>query len=163
MGRDEHVGNDVHIIPSVLDRLLDFEPGVKHEPHTSHAESLRQYKQAVWRDLEWLLNTRRVVERIPPAHKELQRSLAAYGLPAFSAAELDSSAEGVRRAIETAIRTFEPRLSDMAVVLVAARADERALVFRIEARLRVEPVAEPVMFSATISLDDGACAVQSDD
>jgi type VI secretion system protein ImpF len=163
MGRDEHVGDDVHIIPSVLDRLLDYEPGVRCDPDESDAESVRQYKQSLRRDLDWLLNTRRVIERIPPAHKELRYSLAAYGLPDFSAADLDHSAEGARRAIEAAIRVFEPRLSNVAVVLAAARDIERALVFRVEARLRVEPSAEPITFHATISLDNGACVVEGDD
>lgn len=163
MKREEHVGNDVHITPSVLDRLLDFEPGAKHEPHAAHAESVRQYKRALWRDLEWLLNTRRAIKRVPPAHKELQNSVAAYGLPDFSAADIDSSAEGVRRAVEAAIRAFEPRLSDVSVVLAGARADAHALVFRVEARLRIEPAAGPVACNATISLDSGACAVQDED
>ena len=157
MGRDTHVKKDVHITPSVLDRLLEFNPGV---PDDLHTEDLRQYAKSINRDLEWLLNTRRAVERLPPEHKELNRSLAAYGLPDFSDEEINNSAEGVRRAIEATIRTFEPRLSEVSVALVAKGAGERerALIFRVEAHLRVEPVT----FSTTISLDQGAYTVQSD-
>lgn len=158
MGQDAHVSKDVHITPSVLDRLLEFNPGVVNESHT---EDLQQYKQSVRRDLEWLLNTRRVVERLPPEHKELNRSLAAYGLPDFSDEEVNHSPEGVCRAIELSIRTFEPRLREVSVALVAKGAGERerALIFSVEAQLRVEPV----VFRTTITLDSGAYTVGEDD
>ena len=51
--------NEVRITPSVFDRLLDFEPQLTSEAPKSRAKSLRELKQSVRRDIEWLLNTRR--------------------------------------------------------------------------------------------------------
>jgi predicted component of type VI protein secretion system len=41
---------------SVLDRLLDDEPGVTHEPVPTRSQSLRMLKSSLRRDIEWLLN-----------------------------------------------------------------------------------------------------------
>ena len=46
------------LVPSVLDRLLDDNPGAKSEPPQSRHQVLRDLKQSVRRDLENLLNTR---------------------------------------------------------------------------------------------------------
>ena len=53
------IDEEIRINLSVLDRLVDFEPDVKTEPPASRSKALRQLKQALKRDLEWLLNTRR--------------------------------------------------------------------------------------------------------
>jgi type VI secretion system protein ImpF len=47
---------DFKITQSIFDRLVDADPRITPE---------RQLKAAVRRDLEWLLNTRRVVEPPP--------------------------------------------------------------------------------------------------
>src|SRR5207302_1846366 len=47
---------------SVLDRLIDTDPHSPAEPSFTWAQSVRELKRALRRDLEWLLNTRRIVE-----------------------------------------------------------------------------------------------------
>jgi type VI secretion system protein ImpF len=154
--------NEEHVTLSVLDRLLDYELGVKIEPPASRAKSLRIYKQAVRRDLEWLLNTRRLATGIPEGLEELQNSLAAYGLPDFAGSGTDEgdSQARVRAAIEDAVRTFEPRLQDVSVALEPQRDTERALRFRIDALLMVDPAPEPVTFDTTLQLVSGEYAVE---
>ena len=49
---------------SVLDRLIDLEPESRAENQLSRSQSLRLVKAAVRRDLEWLLNSRRIAD--PP-------------------------------------------------------------------------------------------------
>ena len=58
---------------SLLDRLLDHEPKSNVEPLPTRAQSLRALKTALRRDLEWLLNTRRVLphDSEPPHRAEL--------------------------------------------------------------------------------------------
>jgi type VI secretion system protein ImpF len=154
--------SEVRITLSVLDRLLDFEPEVSTEPPASRAKTLRQFKQAVKRDLEWLLNTRQVAGGVPEGLKEVSASVAAYGLPDFSAAgALDSSdQDSVRRAIEDAISVFEPRLRDVTVTVEPPRESERALRFRIDASLVVDPAPEPVTFDTTLQLVSGEYRIQ---
>ena len=59
--------HESRITLSILDRLLDYEPEVSQEAFGSRSRNLRQLKQAVRRDLEWLLNTREYIGEIPPA------------------------------------------------------------------------------------------------
>ena len=78
-----------HIVPSILDRLLDDEPEVSREPLPNRFQNLSQLKKAVARDLEALLNTRQeILEELPPEFTEVSRSLITYGLPDFSSLSL---------------------------------------------------------------------------
>jgi len=156
--------NEIRVTPSVLDRLIDYEPEISHEPATSRAKSLRQLKQAVRRDLEYLLNTRRVAGGLPPGLTELNKSLAAYGLPDFSAVNVNSPDEQMRlrRVLETTIGVFEPRLQDVKVTLEPLHGNERALRFRVDARLRVEPTPEPVTFDTVLQLHSGEYKVRGE-
>ncbi len=49
---------------SVLDRLIDHEPDISGEAIPTRTQSVRQLKDGLRRDLEWLLNTRRIA--VPP-------------------------------------------------------------------------------------------------
>lgn len=154
--------NETRITLSVLDRLLDYEPEESQEPLSSRNKSLRLFKQGVKRDLEWLLNTRQVAGGVPPGLKELTNSLAAYGLPDFSNVTVTDAAEQqhLRLVLEDLINTFEPRLRDVAVTLEPAREAERALRFRIDANLIVDPAPEPVTFDTMLQLASGEYKVQ---
>ena len=146
---------EVRTHPSILDRLLDDEPEVAREPLHQRFQGVRQLKRAVTRDLEALLNTRQEqLTALPVACSEVQRSLLTYGLPDFTAWSLLSPADRqrLRRALEQAIATFEPRLTRVQVTLEPPREYERVVRFRIEALLRVEPAPEPVSFDAVLQL-----------
>jgi type VI secretion system protein ImpF len=143
---------EVRISPSILDRLIDDEPEVTREPPISRMKSLRQLKQSVRRDLEWLLNTRKLVEEIPDDLKEVQKSVVAFGLPDFTSANVNSPADQthIRRMVLAAIETFEPLLKDVGVIIEPGREFERSLHFRIEANLQVDPAPEPITFDTTL-------------
>src|SRR5215475_7404366 len=144
--------SDSRITPSVLDRLIDREPDEPREAPASRLQSLNDLKQAVKRDLEWLLNARQVVGGVPPELKELSRSLAAYGLPDFSAVSVQRPADQMRmqRALEMAISAFEPRLENITVSMSQTRDVDQKLRFRIDARIKVEPAPEPVTFDTVL-------------
>lgn len=156
--------NEVRITLSVLDRLLDYEPEVSREAIASRTKNLRQLKQSVKRDLEWLLNTRQVAEKLPPDLKEVNNSLAAYGLPDFSNASVENSKDRGRmcRALETVINLFEPRLKHVTVLLEPGSGKERVLHFRIDAHLDVDPAPEPVTFDTVLQLHSGQYNVKEE-
>jgi type VI secretion system protein ImpF len=161
----ERVSGALSLVPSVLDRLLDDRPGVSTEPESGRVQNLRLLKQSVGRDLEALLNTRReALNDIPPDFVEVNRSLLTYGLPDLTTFNLMSVHDQtrVRRLLEQAISAAEPRLQRVRVGLDAPRANDRALHFRIEALLRVEPATEPVTFDAVLQLNTQEYSVKGE-
>jgi type VI secretion system protein ImpF len=146
------IEGEVRITPSLLDRLTDEEPEISREAPVSRLKSLRQLRFAVRRDLEWLLNTRRLVDEIPEDLKEVRDSIMMFGLPDFTSTNVGSLTDQtrVRRLVESAIERFEPLLRDVAVVVEPGREFERSLHFRISANLQVDPAPEPVSFDTTL-------------
>ena len=88
--------------------LLDFAPDISREPPTSRAKSLRDLKQSVRRDLEWLLNTRNHSDEIANQLEEVSKSMAVYGLSDFTGTGIKSPGEQKKlvQSLETAIRHF---------------------------------------------------------
>jgi len=156
--------SDTRITPSVLDRLIDRDPKAPREAPTSRLQSLNDLKDAVKRDLEWLLNARQVVGGVPPELKELSRSLAAYGLPDFTAVSVKSPADQMRmqRALEMAIGAFEPRLENITVSMSQSREPDQKLRFRIDARIKVEPAPEPVTFDTVLQASTNHYVVKAE-
>jgi len=154
------------ITVSVLDRLIDLEPENRMENPLSRSQSVRLLKSAVRRDLEWLLNSRRICDLPDEGLKELNRSAYTYGLPDLST--LTMAATGDRnklvRQILATINMFEPRLANVRLVLVetpdSAKKDVR---LRVEAMLRMDPVPEPISFDTVIELKSGNCHLAGGD
>ena len=157
------IDDEIRINLSVLDRLVDFEPEAKAEPPASRSKALRQVKQALKRDLEWLLNTRRALE-VPDELPLLADSLLAYGLPDFSNSSVKSAEDqhDLTLALEATLKRFEPRLEDVVVSAANSSVLERAFRFKIEARLRIDPVPEPISFDTTLQIGSGNFAVKGD-
>jgi len=157
------IDDEIRINLSVLDRLVDFEPEMKAEPPSSRSKALRQVKQALKRDLEWLLNTRRAFE-VPAGLPLLADSLLAYGIPDFSNVSVKNKSDQheLTLALEAALRRFEPRLEDVVVSAANVPALERVFRFKIEARLRIDPVPEPISFDTMLQLGSGNFAVKGD-
>jgi type VI secretion system protein ImpF len=148
--------SDVNITPTVLDRLLDDRPMVTREPVPDRFQTLSQLRRSVTRDLDALLNSRQeALDELPSDFEEVGRSLLIYGLPDFTALGPRSANDRnrVRRALETAIATFEPRLERVRVTLQPGREHEQTLRFHIDAMLRVEPAPEPITFDAVLQLN----------
>jgi type VI secretion system protein ImpF len=149
---------------SVLDRLIDQDPRNSREVALTRAQSLRQFKESLRRDLEWLLNTRRVA--VPPEEslKEVNRSVYIFGLPDFSGYALSSPQDQTRllRYIQTATKLFEPRLANVRVVPIeAGLISARTMRLRIEGLMLVDPAPEHVSFDTVLELTSGQCEVQN--
>lgn len=155
--------DEVELVPSILDRLIDNDLGAPYEPIPKRFQSVSQLKGSVARDLEALLNTRQeVLEELPAEFVELRRALVMYGLPDFTSMNLLNHRDRnlIRWALEQAITVFEPRLTQVRVILENPREIDRALRFRVEAVLHVEPASEPVTFDAVLHLNTQEYVVQ---
>jgi len=142
---------------SILDRLMDPDPGGSHEPVQYRLLSFAQIKAVVIRDLENLLNTKRNILIPPVTFREVNNSLFVYGLKDFTSQGPRSSMvrQQLRQDIERTIARFEPRLKNVALHFEAGTPGERNLKFRITGLLEVDPVAEPVTFDTYLDLTRG--------
>lgn len=147
---------------SLLDRLLDDEPGVPVEARLEESQLLRIMQHAIRRDLQNLLNTRYRIVAWPPELTELDDSLINYGIPDFTAASLNAAedCDVLVNAIRTAIAFFEPRLSDVQLERVGHDYVDRTFRFRIEAMLLIEEKKHRVQFDSTLESDTGQFSVQ---
>jgi type VI secretion system protein ImpF len=144
---------DQPLVPSVLDRLLDDDPGVTTEPPRNRSQMLREMKLAVRRDIENLLNTRRRNISIPARLPELSPSLLSYGVADFSGTGPTTAKQrdAFCRSLEELLRANEPRLLEVRVELISnTEPGDRTFRFRIDALLRADPAPEPVIFDSAL-------------
>jgi type VI secretion system protein ImpF len=154
---------DQPLVPSVLDRLIDYEPTLTREPPKSRGQVLRDLKQSIRRDLENLLNTRRRCKSWPENFDELELSLVNYGIPDMTGAALGSAAgrDKFREDCQTVLRLFEPRFTRVAVEMLGnVEPLDRTLRFRINAMLHAEPAPEPIVFDSALQPVTGNVAVK---
>lgn len=149
---------------SVLDRLIDNDPDTSVEAIPTRTQSVRQLKDGLRRDLEWLLNTRRIA--VPPDEslKEVNRSLYVYGLPDFTHYALNSPKDQAKlvRFLHLTAKLFEPRLANVKIVPLEGPAGKtRTLRFRIDGLLVMDPAPEHVSFDTVLELTSGQYEVQN--
>lgn len=151
---------------SLLDRLIDLSPREQSEPSITWAQSVRDLKRSVHRDLESLLNTRRTAQPATDALPELKASLYNYGLPDISSMSRDAHDSRARllRLVEETISVYEPRLANVRASLVEepGAPNRRDLHFVIHALLRMDPNPEPVVFDTTLDAASGEYQVKGD-
>jgi type VI secretion system protein ImpF len=149
--------------PSLIDRLIDLEPR-NRDVRPMPAQSFKQLKAGLRRDLEWLLNSRRPPVDLPEGADETERSVFFYGLPDVSSFSLGSSKDQriLAQLIETAIANFEPRLTGVRVTLSPIQVKSQVMRFQIEGLFRVEPAPERVAFDTTLELVSGQYQVEGE-
>lgn len=148
--------------PALLDRLTDDEPLVTHEPREQRVVSKSQLRQAVLRDLAWLLNANRLERRSEFRGTPLaRRSVVNFGLPAFSGRTASSlEAVDLERAIAAAVRDFEPRILPSTLEVKALMSDsqhEKHNIIGAEIRglLWSQPVPLEMLVRTEIDLETG--------
>ena len=151
------------LLPSVLDRLIDQEPGVSTEPQWERTQSLRQFELGVLRDVEAMLNTRQTRPSMSEEFKEAAQSVLTFGLPDLTASSVGSQedCEHLRRSVELALARFEPRLRQVSVRMRDRENDnDRTLRMTIDAILWVEPDPQPITFDTVVQPLSGQCTVK---
>ena len=159
------MGHEIRVVPSVLDRLLDLEPASHRDVLPTRAESVRELHSAVQRDLDNLLNARNAFFDLSSDFTECGQSVLTYGLPDFSAMTLSSGRDQnrLRQAIEVAIRTFEPRLTNVVATFAPTSAADRSVRLHVDARLAMDPSPEAVAFDIVMPLHSGKYEVKERD
>lgn len=156
--------SDAPVTLSLLDRLTDDDLKRYGELHMTRSQSIRKLRDAVRRDLEWLLNTRQPIDPAPD-NSELHDSLYMYGLPDITSLSVANIRDRQRlaQAIQAAVVKFEPRIVNPRVSLVTS-GDAKApmLRFAIEGMLRADPNPEHVSFDTVLELANGEYKVQGE-
>jgi type VI secretion system protein ImpF len=155
------IENEINARASLLDRLIDSEPGHSHESVQYTLIDFRQIRVCVIRDLENLLNSRRNITRLPPKYREARRSLLKYGLKDFTTTSPNDpqALKTIGQEIEKSIAVFEPRLKNVRVELEIGEQKEGILSFRISGLLVVDPIREPVEFDTYYDISKKAYVV----
>jgi len=157
---------DSAVTLSILDRLIDTEPYNSKEAPLTRAKSVRMLRDAVRRDLECLLNTRRIA--VPPEEslREINRSVYVFGLPDFTAYSIATADDRTKliRHLQTAIKLFETRIARIRIIPLEAKGGggARTLRFRIEGLLLMDPEPEHVCFDTELQLTSGRYNVKGD-
>jgi type VI secretion system protein ImpF len=153
-------------VPGGASERLGYSP--RTSAQKDHAVTRREfelYRASVRRDLEWLLNTRRIAEPVPDGLKEVEKSVYCYGLPDFSQLNLHpgrSEGDQARLAaiIARVIELFEPRILDVRVTVDSRPASIQSVRFQVAGRLKMKPRPEPVFYDTTLDVTRGEYEVE---
>jgi type VI secretion system protein ImpF len=144
--------------PSLLDRLTDNSPESKRDSFDQQALSMQQLRQAVMRDLAWLLNTTNLEATDDlTGHTRAQASTLNYGVPSFTGLTASSDRQtSLEHGIAAAIRQFEPRIKPN-TLRVRLREESSgdalpAMVFEIQGELWAQPVPQQLFLETSIDI-----------
>src|SRR6476620_2859291 len=153
---------EIHIVPSVLDLLIDLEPKSSRDAADTRADTVRALRLAVGRDLDNLLNSRNTFADLSSDFVEGRQSVLTYGLPEFTAMNLSFpvSQQRLRQAIETTIRTFEPRMTGVVATITPPTNTDRSLRIHVDARLLMDPSPEAIAFDIVMPISSGKYEVK---
>jgi type VI secretion system protein ImpF len=154
--------------PSMLDRLTDHNPEKKKESTAQQSMSQKEFKDAVIRDLGWLLNSVSldVCVDLEP-YPEVKHSVLNYGLPDISGHTSSTiNVKTIERSLMQAIRDFEPRIirNSLRVKVHSDPSDmtHNSLVFEIEGAVFGQPSPFQIVLRSELDLECGEFKVTED-
>jgi type VI secretion system protein ImpF len=147
--------------PALLDRLIDDEPGSRQESRERRVISLARLRDAVLRDLRWLLNADNLGEAVDlEEYPRIAVSALNYGLPPLAGRTVSTMDLGeIARRMRRTIQDFEPRLLRNSVVVRVSTpergAQHNALSFEIEGMLWAQPMPLELYLKTEVDLESG--------
>lgn len=153
--------------PVLLDRLTDQAPGSRQEADDNRVMSKAQIREAVLRDLAWLLNAVKPLSGgLAEAFPRAAGSVLGYGLPPLSgqmASRIDASL--LERIIKDAIVQFEPRVMAASLEVKALQASSvldthNVIEFEIRGFMWAQPVPLELLLRTQVDLEAGLVEVR---
>jgi type VI secretion system protein ImpF len=150
------------LFPSLLDRLTDNQPNSNSESRETRYFTVDKLRDAVLRDLSWLLSTCHLettkdISGLP----EVPSSVINYGIPDLTGKTVNGVLSSkLEDSIKRAIRWFEPRLIPDTIEVVVNRssgenARPNAIAIEIRADLWCQPIPERLYVSTVVDLEAG--------
>jgi type VI secretion system protein ImpF len=135
----------------LFDRLIDLEPESQKEARPLRILDRTGLKDSIRRELGRLLNTRCPI----PLASLTERTVINYGIPDFSSLSPENGdhRDRLESWMRDAITSYEPRLVDVQVSVDTPGKNDRSLIARIDAKLQLETMREPVAFSVVVKRD----------
>lgn len=153
------------LLPSLLDRLTDENPGSDVEAREHRSESVFKLRQAVLRDLQWLMNTGNLESLVDlKNYPEVAESVLNFGMPNLSGQTISTvDIAAIERDIKRVIQLFEPRILKGTLRIKAMRdgetAHRNAVAFQIEGTLWGKPMPEALFLRTEVDLELGEVKV----
>lgn len=148
-----HVDKNKKLRPSILDRLLDDEPHNQTELDPGQHQLIKQLRNSVRRDLEFLLNTRYYLIQPPDEFKEVDKSLLNYGLPDLATINISDAKkrDEFTANLQKTLVEYEPRFKTVKVSYIDNKDEtDRTLRFRIDAVIYADPLPQVVVFDSIL-------------
>ena len=155
--------NKISLAPSIFDRLIDEEPRKLKDNKPQQAISIAKFRQAVLRDILYLLNTTSLhseeLEILLP--ENVRSSTLNYGIPALSGVNLsDVDWVKIENSITKALIDFEPRLDAESLKVMVLIENEiqiqhNQLLIEIKGMLKLNPYPKEFWLKTTIDVETG--------
>ncbi|MBI5926816.1 MAG: type VI secretion system baseplate subunit TssE [Aquabacterium sp.] len=152
--------------PALLDRLTDDNPENTHDADDRRVLNKNQLRQAVLRDLSWLLNAVQPLGKQADEAPYVAESVLNYGLPPMSG-QLASKVDvpSVEQSLRDAILRFEPRILEHSLVVKAvdggAMLDAHNIIeFEIRGFLWAQPIPLELLLRTQLDLEAGQVKVR---
>jgi type VI secretion system protein ImpF len=153
--------------PSLLDRLIDNDPTSKVESLDQKFLNKQALRQAVLRDLGWLLNATGYCPTLDEKqHPNVSRAVLNFGLPTMSGQFASTMQRAsMEQALRQAILSFEPRILpltlEIEIVLEGYAMDSHNRVgLTIKGMLWAQPVPMEFLMRSRIDLEEGRFMVE---
>jgi type VI secretion system protein ImpF len=155
--------------PCLLDRLTDDEPKKEQESRNQRVMSMQRYRQAVMRDLLWLLNTHADVKQSGlDEFEEIPSSVLNFGVQNVAGRTLSSlSIDDIRYQLMEALLRFEPRIIPNTIsIIITMDPSEmshcRSIRFEIRGDLWTQPIPESLFIKTELDLETGKCRLNGE-
>jgi len=155
------------LLRPLLDRLTDHQRKIETENPDSQTLSRKELRQAVIKDLAWLLDTTRLAVSVDLGEwPEVERSVLNFGLPSFTGETASSlDVQKLEKAIKEAILRFEPRIVARSLKVSAESTDSmldwhNVVRVRISAQVWAQPVPLEILLRTEVNLETGQVALQ---
>jgi type VI secretion system protein ImpF len=153
--------------PALLDRLTDDEPDKRTEAPEAATMSRTRLRQAVLRDLAWLLNATNIESEVDlSSYPAVRNSVANFGVEALSGRRVaDVDWQELELAIKEAIVAFEPRVLpstvDVRGITTTSSMDHHnVLAFEIRGQLWSVPYPLELLLRSSLDLESGQVVVR---
>ncbi len=153
--------------PALLDRLTDFNPQSQVEADDNRLMSKSQIRDAVLRDLGWLMNSVQPLgNKMAQQYPQVADSVLNFGLPPMSgqlASRIDVSV--LERTLKQAILRFEPRVMEDSLEVNALEASSvldthNVIEFEIRGFMWAQPVPLELLLRTQVDLEAGQVEVR---